>query len=72
MASAGDTGTLGALSAAYGFEVDGGDVVRLVLQFLHEQGLSRAARELQVHTLDAYFVLWLMLVVPPFVQESIR
>ena len=30
-----------------GFEVDGGDVIKLLLQFLHEQGLSRSARELQ-------------------------
>lgn len=36
------------LTGSYGFEVDGGDVMRLVLQFLHEQGLPRAARELQV------------------------
>ena len=30
-----------------GFEVDATDIVKLVLQFLHEQGLSSAAGELQ-------------------------
>ena len=33
-------------SVGSGFEVDGGDVVKLVLQFLHEQGLSTSAKEL--------------------------
>ena len=33
-----------------GFEVDGSDIVKLVLQFLHEQGLVKAARELQAES----------------------
>ena len=38
------------LVSTAGFEVDGSDVVKLVLQFLHEQGLPRAARELQAES----------------------
>jgi len=37
----------GALSTGAGFEVDGSDCVKLVLQFLHEQGLVSSAKALQ-------------------------
>jgi len=40
----------GATHSSLGFEVEGGDVIKLMLQFLNEQGLSRSARELQEET----------------------
>ena len=37
-------------TGSHGFEVEGSDVVKLVLQFLHEQGLSKAAGALQAES----------------------
>jgi len=42
MAAASDAGDAVTLNTL-GFEVEAGDVVKLVLQFLHEQGLSNTA-----------------------------
>mmetsp|Transcript_23707 Transcript_23707/g.63746 ORF Transcript_23707/g.63746 Transcript_23707/m.63746 type:complete len:540 (+) Transcript_23707:406-2025(+) len=49
MAAASDAGDAVTLNTL-GFEVEAGDVVKLVLQFLHEQGLSNTAGELQRET----------------------
>ena len=37
-------------TGSHGFEVEGSDVMKLVLQFLHEQGLSKAAGALQAES----------------------